>query len=219
MNTHRLIAKIAAATVLMCAAPVYAQVLGGNIGGGLGGTLTGGAHGVDAMTRGSVNGSISGNADGITRRGRQAVGATRDRVESKVEQAQDTSASVATSASATASGAVNGAASNAAGAADTSFDVAGSAAGSASSSANVVEHAGDAAEKKPQPGLTPSAGVLANGTLDTASQTDVRTDGSSTNASAKHDSNASGGVKTKRMDVQADAQTSSSVEAGASMQR
>ena len=62
-------------------------------------------------------------------------------------------------------------------------------------------------------------GILALGALENAAQSDLSSDGSSSKASAKHDSKANSGVKTKRMDVQADTQSSNSVEAGASTQR
>ncbi len=72
----------------------------------------------------------------------------------------------------------------------------------------------DNASRKPR-----DKGILANGAVDNATQSDFTMDGSSARASAKNDSKTSGGVKTKRMDVEAEAQSSNSVEADASAQR
>ncbi|MCI0436907.1 MAG: hypothetical protein L0271_25195, partial [Gemmatimonadetes bacterium] len=67
MNSNGFLASLAAAAVLVCTAPVQAQVLGGNVSGAVNGTLSGGVRGADAMTRGSVNGSIGADATGVGR--------------------------------------------------------------------------------------------------------------------------------------------------------
>ena len=219
MNSYRFLAGLGLAAVLSCASPVHAQVLGGNVNGAVGGTLSGGTHGVDAMTRGSMNGSIgadahgagrirdraSGVTEGVKQRTRATVDNTRAGVESKVEQAQDTSASVATRAAVTTSGTADAAANSAGAAANSAVDAAGSAKGSADSA---VATAGSTA-----------GSVQSQGKLENAAQADLRSDGPSTSAAASQDTQAKGGVKTKRMDVEADAEASSSVEASATTQR
>ena len=213
MNSNRFLAGLSLAVALSCASPVHAQVLGGNVNGAVGGTLSGGTRGVDAMARGSVNGSIGANAQGagrireqagdvttgVKQRARATVDHTREGVESKVEQAQDTSASVATRAAVTANATTDATAKTASAAANSAIDVAGSAKSSADSTVAVA--GSTAGSVKPQ------------GTLENASQADLRNDGSSIDASAGQDTRANGGVKTKRLDVEADADASTSAEA------
>ena len=73
MNTKRYLTRAAVAAVLICAAPAYSQVLGGNATGALGGTLGGGLGGATgsghAMGSGTLGGTFDTDAAGRIGRG------------------------------------------------------------------------------------------------------------------------------------------------------